>query len=100
MQRESGGECREWGRKRELKVGAGDYAFVERKFEACSVEDCNNVRCSGKLGPAAGDDWFAVLEDAVSVTEGEPESTAVKDELKENGDGKLDELMLRIGREF
>lgn len=70
------------GRTREGEVGAGDCASVAEHFAPCSVLECNDVHCFGNVLAVAEDDWVAVEEHALSVTEGEAEKTAVKKGLE------------------
>lgn len=51
------------------------------------------------MNPVAGDDWESIEENPVAVTENKAKETRVKDGLKENGDGGLDELHFQKARD-
>lgn len=54
---------------------------------ANSVQDCLKVLCSSLVGSVAPDDWVAVAEHAVSVTQEEIEKTGVNGRPEKAGDG-------------
>lgn len=57
------------GKKRELKVGAGDRASLAGAIGACSAQNREEVVCFEDVGAVARDDWVLLEEDVVSVTE-------------------------------
>lgn len=83
----------------EMQVGAEDCASVRGEFDACFVQDCEEVLCYGDVGAAAGDDWLAVAENAVSVAKKDAKETGADYGLEKGGPGELDVLHFGITRD-
>lgn len=70
------------GRTREVEVGAGNCTSVAGMIAACSMQNCVDALCFPDVGAVAADDWVALAEDGVGVTEEDAEKTEVKDGLE------------------
>lgn len=80
------------GRTTEMDVRERDCAAVAYKFGARSVQDYEDLFCFRNVGTVARDDWGAVPEDAMSVTESQAEETQPENGLEDGGDGELCKL--------
>lgn len=90
-----------WGaeKTKQVEVRAGVCAFMAAEIGTCSLQHCENVLCLRSVGAVLGDDWVAVAENAMSVTEERPEKLEVKHELKNPGGGDLSELHSRLAKD-
>lgn len=62
------------------------------EFEACSLQECENVHCFKDVGAVSENECLAVAKDAESIIEEESEESEVKNGLERGGYGELGAL--------
>lgn len=77
----------------------GNYASVAEKCRACSMQECEDVLRLGYVGAVAEDDWMAVAEVALKITEREVEEIGDRDGTEETVDGEQGEFFSGLARD-
>lgn len=84
---------------RKIEARARACASVGEEFGPYSVQECEDVFCCRDGGAVGEDDRRAMVENAVSLTEGEAEKTEVESRLEKGKDGEVNELYFGIARD-